>query len=124
MIRRPPRSTRTDTLFPYTTLFRSGRVDAFPEPPGLAGGNLASGAAPLVFLALATCWVGLLSAGVPYPVFWWVAALAMCGAWIRNLRCGTHGPPAASPGKPAAWIVACVVVAAICAVLVAGSDER
>src|SRR3546814_18540711 len=28
MIRRPPRSTRTDTLFPYTTLFRS---------PGIAG---------------------------------------------------------------------------------------
>src|SRR3546814_17759120 len=26
MIRRPPRSTRTDTLFPYTTLFRSGRA--------------------------------------------------------------------------------------------------
>src|SRR3546814_11497831 len=31
MIRRPPRSTRTDTLFPYTTLFRSQdrRVDNF-----------------------------------------------------------------------------------------------
>src|SRR3546814_6256908 len=27
MIRRPPRSTRTDTLFPYTTLFRSKAVD-------------------------------------------------------------------------------------------------
>src|SRR3546814_6615302 len=26
MIRRPPRSTRTDTLFPYTTLFRSAAV--------------------------------------------------------------------------------------------------
>src|SRR3546814_2766898 len=26
MIRRPPRSTRTDTLFPYTTLFRSNRI--------------------------------------------------------------------------------------------------
>src|SRR3546814_5293467 len=26
MLRRPPRSTRTDTLFPYTTLFRSGVV--------------------------------------------------------------------------------------------------
>src|SRR3546814_14761402 len=26
MIRRPPRSTRTDTLFPYTTLFRSERL--------------------------------------------------------------------------------------------------
>src|SRR3546814_3327934 len=35
MIRRPPRSTRTDKLFPYTTLFRSvneeGKV--FDEPP-------------------------------------------------------------------------------------------
>src|SRR3546814_972702 len=27
MIRRPPRSTRTDTLFPYTTLFRSARIE-------------------------------------------------------------------------------------------------
>src|SRR3546814_776807 len=27
MIRRPPRSTRTDTLFPYTTLFRSTQLD-------------------------------------------------------------------------------------------------
>src|SRR3546814_19980776 len=26
MIRRPPRSTRTDTLFPYTTLFRSASI--------------------------------------------------------------------------------------------------
>src|SRR3546814_6022811 len=31
MIRRPPRSTRTDTLFPYTTLFRSGRRVARPD---------------------------------------------------------------------------------------------
>src|SRR3546814_15143162 len=31
MIRRPPRSTRTDTLFPYTTLFRSQRP--IHEPP-------------------------------------------------------------------------------------------
>src|SRR3546814_1620457 len=28
MIRRPPRSTRTDTPFPYTTLFRSAGIDA------------------------------------------------------------------------------------------------
>src|SRR3546814_7340070 len=27
MLRRPPRSTRTDTLFPYTTLFRSAEPD-------------------------------------------------------------------------------------------------
>src|SRR3546814_2715733 len=30
MIRRPPRSTRTDTLFPYTTLFRSVRGPKSP----------------------------------------------------------------------------------------------
>src|SRR3546814_20145927 len=33
MIRRPPRSTRTDTLFPYTTLFRSA-LDLAPPPQG------------------------------------------------------------------------------------------
>src|SRR3546814_15234096 len=32
MIRRPPRSTRTDTLFPYTTLFRSGWLDVSAMP--------------------------------------------------------------------------------------------
>src|SRR3546814_19869597 len=35
MIRRPPRSTRTDTLFPYTTLFRSG-VDLHARTHGRA----------------------------------------------------------------------------------------
>src|SRR3546814_5853797 len=34
MIRRPPRSTRTDTLFPYTTLFRSHRVGGGRRQPG------------------------------------------------------------------------------------------
>src|SRR3546814_14318130 len=32
MIRRPPRSTRTDTLFPYTTLFRSHAMTWLPSP--------------------------------------------------------------------------------------------
>src|SRR3546814_1970408 len=36
MIRRPPRSTRTDTLFPYTTLFRSPRA---PSPGPASGVN-------------------------------------------------------------------------------------
>src|SRR3546814_3231820 len=31
MIRRPPRSTRTDTLFPYTTLFRSTLQELVPQ---------------------------------------------------------------------------------------------
>src|SRR3546814_4712976 len=53
MIRRPPRSTRTDTLFPYTTLFRSGlpfgagagrpgpALDSHPLPRPHAGGRAA-----------------------------------------------------------------------------------
>src|SRR3546814_14890668 len=32
MIGRPPRSTRTDTLFPYTTLFRSNQTDHARRP--------------------------------------------------------------------------------------------
>src|SRR3546814_2623180 len=45
MIRRPPRSTRTDTLFPYTTLFRSHlhhTVEMNPQLPwcGEADGRL------------------------------------------------------------------------------------
>src|SRR3546814_17420905 len=36
MIRRPPRSTRTDTLFPYTTLFRS-KDDLWPLHSGIGG---------------------------------------------------------------------------------------
>src|SRR3546814_14948698 len=39
MIRRPPRSTRTDTLFPYTTLFRSRRAQRGPLLHGLHGGG-------------------------------------------------------------------------------------
>src|SRR3546814_11359976 len=34
MIRRPPRSTRTDTLFPYTTLFRAEGKKVALGPPG------------------------------------------------------------------------------------------
>src|SRR3546814_9160696 len=33
MIRRPPKSTRTDTLFPYTTLFRSTSLTVYPDRP-------------------------------------------------------------------------------------------
>src|SRR3546814_17867095 len=52
MIRRPPRSTRTDTLFPYTTLFRSadaarlanGLHPALEHAPGRHGGRNVHGA--------------------------------------------------------------------------------
>src|SRR3546814_1589031 len=39
MIRRPPRSTRTDTLFPYTTLFRSPVAQLDRAPPSEGGGH-------------------------------------------------------------------------------------
>src|SRR3546814_12791844 len=45
MIRRPPRSTRTDTLFPYTTLFRSrrSRYHRHPRPPREGGPDAVAG---------------------------------------------------------------------------------
>src|SRR3546814_8837236 len=44
MIRRPPRSTRTDTLFPYTTLFRSSAEElALGEAVGAEGNFTATG---------------------------------------------------------------------------------
>src|SRR3546814_4523659 len=39
MIRRPPRSTRTDTLFPYTTLFRSEDTEQLRAEIRAAGGR-------------------------------------------------------------------------------------
>src|SRR3546814_3261750 len=44
MIRRPPRSTRTDTLFPYTTLFRSGHRRRGDRPAHLAPARQEDGA--------------------------------------------------------------------------------
>src|SRR3546814_6929544 len=38
MIRRPPRSTRTDSLFPYTTLFRSRALRILVAPSGFKEG--------------------------------------------------------------------------------------
>src|SRR3546814_3935146 len=61
MIRRPPRSTRTDTLCPYTTLFRAflqasdfgqDQVDLVAQPKADVGGDLAvAAAAGVQFLA-------------------------------------------------------------------------
>src|SRR3546814_2310056 len=46
MIRRPPRSTRTDTLFPYTTLFRSAVRRVLLDDPGRAAGKHQERAVP------------------------------------------------------------------------------
>src|SRR3546814_12715370 len=52
MIRRPPRSTRTDTLFPYTTLFRSaydGDADPVQRHVSAAGMGVWGAGGPRVF---------------------------------------------------------------------------
>src|SRR3546814_13874407 len=56
MIARPPRSTRTDTLFPYTTLFRS-RLSALLAIAGLLF------AGPLLDTTLGDRWIGALAGG-------------------------------------------------------------
>src|SRR3546814_10038411 len=59
MIRRPPRSTRTDTLFPYTTLFRSKRK--------AAQGGWCVGVVPAFGLARCPCRLRMSRAGFASP---------------------------------------------------------
>src|SRR3546814_9063311 len=57
MIRRPPRSTRTDTLFPYTTLFRSTEQVYLPAARGQRQDRVAQdGFVPLLFDQVLRCW--------------------------------------------------------------------
>src|SRR3546814_9821717 len=65
MIRRPPRSTRTDTLFPYTTLFRSTRESAMTTKNAAA-----SRRKPLLILATAI----FIAIGVAYAIWWFLFA--------------------------------------------------
>ena len=94
---------------------------------GPAAGSIARAmsnpSAPLVVLALAIAWVGLLSVGLPYPVFWWVALLAMGAAWIWNLHGESRITVDGNAGKHATWIVVFVVVAAVCVTLFASRPD-
>src|SRR3546814_12939708 len=47
MIRRPPRSTRTDTLFPYTTLFRSSMLSGRDDDLPIIGSRTGAGSATM-----------------------------------------------------------------------------
>src|SRR3546814_21060257 len=77
MIRRPPRSTRTDTLLPYTTLFRSGQMAANrsrPLSPHLTIGRW--GPHMLVSILHRMTGAGLATVGV-VGLVWWLTAAAM-----------------------------------------------
>src|SRR3546814_12112753 len=79
MVRRPPISTRTDTLFPYTTLFRSPSVPALARR---ARGYAAATAAARLWLCLRT----LLPDG-PDRLF-----RRLCGAGARRRVTAWHLP--------------------------------
>src|SRR3546814_7334458 len=78
MIRRPPRSTLTDTLFPYTTLFRSeahgrvgGRAAALAQDRRVQGAGVADDVVDgqeVRGIALAADQLQLAADGVPQPV--------------------------------------------------------
>src|SRR3546814_5150289 len=88
MIRRPPRSTRTDTLFPYTTLFRSvrHRPAGGQALPRSSGGSAAAGLQRR-----------RLSAG-PEPADRPTAAFRIPARWPRLPAAPGRQPPAAAGG--------------------------
>ncbi len=78
---------------------------------------------PFAVLALAIVWVGLLSVGLPYPVFWWMALPAMFGAWMWNLCGHSRVTSEEVAGKHAGWIVVMVAAAAVCITLFASRPD-
>src|SRR3546814_20788870 len=93
MIRRPPRSTRTDTLFPYTTLFRSVRVGRCSGGRGWSQGKGRSALIRLVIegrammmqqmidpVAWGATLLGLFSVSVP------LGPLRQPGTWARMIE--------------------------------------
>jgi hypothetical protein len=83
---------------------------------------------PLAALALASIWVALLWAGMPYPVFFWIALLGAGGAWAWNLRGGSPAalgdiPEPSALQKHAGRVVILVAVAAVCVTLVASRPD-
>src|SRR3546814_6396116 len=84
MRRRPPRSTRTDTLFPYTTLFRSGVF------PGIGPDHflIRKSSTFLPFLVSAAIQRGCLPR--PVQVSLGLAGLRYFGATLPSLRSEEH----------------------------------
>src|SRR3546814_18312936 len=99
MVRRPPRSTRTDTLLPYTTLFRAaqhlGDGEAALEghdldPPAQAGGNI-HGQARGMDIALARRFAAA------YPG---LGARTACGSRAEPDASTAHRSPPRPPPRP------------------------
>src|SRR3546814_20091915 len=100
MIRPPPRSTRTDTLFPYTTLFRSGVVAS------VDAGSLGVRAALLAFF-------GALLGGLILNILPFVFPILSLKA-LSLPRAGIHDRHARRDGVayPAGRVLTCVALGA------------
>src|SRR3546814_11277872 len=94
MIRRPPRSTRTDTLFPYTTLFRAvleARSEGRKAPP--LGGFAPAGSRP----AAAPDRFAILPPGIPHDAPASPARFVfVSGSVTRRVTAATIAPAATS----------------------------
>ena len=90
----------------------------------LVARRIGSRSTPFAVLALGIVWVGLLSVGMPYPVFWWMALLATGGAWTWNLRGESHRISDDDAEKHAAWTVLLVAAAAVFVTLVASRPDN
>src|SRR3546814_14340156 len=99
MIRRPPRSTRTDTLFPYTTLFRSAAgIEARSYSEVIPDPTVASVDAAVAFVKEGNhdCVIGF-GGGSSIDTAKAVAVLAARGGTMRALK-SPH--PEKMPGLP------------------------
>src|SRR3546814_17550549 len=99
MIRRPPRSTRTDTLFPYTTLFRSWAIGR-----GRSSGKIAN-----FDILLAERVLGATGAGRRSPTIEW-DNIDRLTSWRFGLATATAIPipaglRASQPGHISGWPV-------------------
>ena len=104
MIRRPPRSTRTDTLFPYTTLFRSPgcvstRICFYPDGPY-----------PDVFLPGCVSTRMVLTRMCFYPDMflpgWVFTRIRFTTDWVKTVGCTiSFDSSCCSPCTPDIWYV-------------------
>src|SRR3546814_11392687 len=82
MLRRPPKSSRTDTLFPYPTLFRSLFGATIPFMTALTGlGTVTSGSLEWTIAFMFAC--GFFSASYNGPIYAVIVTIA--GAKLRGL---------------------------------------